>query len=60
MHPRNPYKEKKPDFKTLAVKYEEFRKHATQDLKGAVHIGEHTDQCHMGQRKIGLCFFRHL
>ncbi len=40
MHPRNPYKEKKPDFKTLAVKYEEFRKHATQDLKGAVHIGE--------------------
>ena len=39
MHPRNHYKEKKPDFKALAVKYPEFRKYATQDIKGAVHIG---------------------
>ncbi len=39
MHPRNPYKEKKPDFKALAIKYPEFRKYATQDVKGVVHIG---------------------
>lgn len=40
MHPRNPYKEKKPDFKALAIKYPEFRDHASQDIKGAVHIGQ--------------------
>ena len=40
MHPRNPYKEKRPDFKALVIKYPEFRKHATQDIKGAVHIGK--------------------
>ena len=26
MHPRNPYKNNKPDFKKLALEHEEFRK----------------------------------
>ena len=45
MHPRNPYKEKKPDFKSLALKYEEFRKHAIQDLKGEVHLDFKKPEC---------------
>lgn len=38
MHPRNIYKNKKPDFKALAIKYPEFRKHVTQDLAGKVYL----------------------
>ncbi|XP_014614985.1 PREDICTED: methyltransferase-like protein 16 isoform X1 [Polistes canadensis] len=37
MHPRNIYKEN-PDFKQLALLYPEFRKVATTDLGGKVHI----------------------
>ncbi|XP_015191202.1 PREDICTED: methyltransferase-like protein 16 homolog, partial [Polistes dominula] len=37
MHPRNIYKEN-PDFKQLALLYPEFRKVATTDLRGKVHI----------------------
>ena len=36
MHPRNPYKTKKPDFKQLAIKYPEFREKVTQNLSGKV------------------------
>ncbi|CAH1802081.1 unnamed protein product [Owenia fusiformis] len=38
MHPRNPYKHRKPDFKALAIKYSDFRRHVTQDLSGKVHM----------------------
>lgn len=37
IHPRNPYKTP-PDFKQLAIKYPEFRKFVTQDLKGKLHL----------------------
>ena len=36
MHPRNPYKTKKPSFKELAIKYPEFREKVTQNLTGKV------------------------
>ena len=36
MHPRNPYKTRKPDFKELAIKYPEFREKVTQNLSGKV------------------------
>lgn len=45
MHPRNPYKEKKPNFKALALKYEEFRKHAIQDMKGHIHLDFKRPEC---------------
>ncbi|KAI0223053.1 RNA N6-adenosine-methyltransferase mettl16 [Lamellibrachia satsuma] len=45
MHPRNPYKDKKPDFKALALKYEEFRKHTTQDSKEHVHVDFKKPEC---------------
>ena len=45
MHPRNPYKDKKPDFKALAIKYEEFRKHTTQDSKGRVTVDFKKPEC---------------
>ena len=45
MHPRNPYKDKKPDFKALALKYEEFRKHTTQDSKEHVHLDFKKPEC---------------
>jgi hypothetical protein len=32
MHVDNPYR-KPPDFKALAIKYPEFRKHITQDIR---------------------------
>ncbi len=38
MHPRNPYKNQRPDFQVLAAKYEEFRSHSKQDLRGKVII----------------------
>ncbi|XP_074641326.1 U6 small nuclear RNA (adenine-(43)-N(6))-methyltransferase-like [Tubulanus polymorphus] len=38
MHPRNPYRKKKPDFKALAIKYKEFRDHATTNENGKVQI----------------------
>jgi len=34
MHPRNPYKQKKPDFKALAVKYDFFRQFVSTTLSG--------------------------
>ena len=37
IHPRNPYRTP-PDFRELAVKYPDFRKFATQDLKGKITI----------------------
>ena len=36
MHPRNRYRDCRPDFKLLADKYAEFRKHTTTDSKGRV------------------------
>ena len=45
MHPRNPYKDKKPDFKALALKYEEFRKHTIQDSKEHVHLDFKKPEC---------------
>jgi len=36
MHPRNPYRDRRPDFKALAEKYEMFREHVTSDVKGKV------------------------
>lgn len=36
MHPRNPYRDKRPDFKALAEKYELFREHVKSDSKGKV------------------------
>ncbi|XP_062617286.1 RNA N6-adenosine-methyltransferase mettl16-like [Saccostrea cucullata] len=38
MHPRNPYKEKAPNFKALSLKYPEFAKCVFQDLKGKCHL----------------------
>nr|SVE74124.1 EOG090X04JL [Daphnia barbata] len=37
MHPRNPYRIP-PDFKELALKFPEFRKHAKQKLSGKIEI----------------------
>nr|CAG4636937.1 EOG090X04JL [Ceriodaphnia reticulata]SVE72878.1 EOG090X04JL [Ceriodaphnia reticulata] len=37
MHPRNPY-QTPPDFKELALKFPEFRKHAKQKLTGKIEI----------------------
>nr|SVE71619.1 EOG090X04JL [Daphnia similis] len=37
MHPRNPYRIA-PDFKELALKFPEFRKHAKQELSGKIKI----------------------
>ncbi|KAK6191421.1 hypothetical protein SNE40_003115 [Patella caerulea] len=36
MHPRNHYRNNKPDFSQLALKYPEFADHSTQDLNGKV------------------------
>ena len=36
MHPRNPYKTQKPNFKQLAIKYPEFREKVTQNISGKV------------------------
>ena len=38
MHPRNRYRDIRPDFKMLAEKYAEFREHTTTDLKGKVCV----------------------
>ena len=38
MHPRNPYRDKVPNFKALAQKYPEFAKCVFQDLKGKCHL----------------------
>ena len=38
MHPRNPYRDKAPNFKALAQKYPEFAKCVFQDLKGKCHL----------------------
>ena len=45
MHPRNLYKDKKPDFKELANKYENFKLHTTTDAKGKVHIDFKNPEC---------------
>ena len=34
MHPRNPYRHKKPDFKSLALKYDFFRQFVSTSLSG--------------------------
>ncbi len=34
MHPRNPYRQKKPDFKSLALKYDFFRRFVSTTLSG--------------------------
>lgn len=34
MHPRNRYKNKKPDFEALAEKYPEFKRHVVDNHKG--------------------------
>jgi len=36
MHPRNRYRDTRPDFKMLAEKYPEFQEHTTTDSKGKV------------------------
>lgn len=38
MHPRNPFFLKKPNFKALAAKYEQFKEHCDVDDKGNVHL----------------------
>ncbi|XP_048767709.2 RNA N6-adenosine-methyltransferase mettl16-like isoform X2 [Ostrea edulis] len=38
MHPRNPYKDKPPNFKNLSLRYPEFAKCIFQDLKGKFHL----------------------
>lgn len=38
MHPRNVYKEKKPNFQALAVKYPEFQCHTSQEISGKVTL----------------------
>lgn len=38
MHQRNRYKNKKPSFLDLALKYPEFRAHTTQDESGKVFL----------------------
>jgi len=45
MHPRNPFKAKKPDFSLLAEKYETFRQQTTKDSKGRVHIDFKNPAC---------------
>ena len=45
MHPRNPYKSKKPDFSALAAKYDIFRQHSIQDAKGQVHLDFKKPEC---------------
>lgn len=45
MHPRNPYKLKRPDFKILSSKYEFFRNHASTDQHGRVHIDFKSPEC---------------
>lgn len=38
MHPRNIYKNNKPQFKLLANKYEKFREAMKYDAKGRIHV----------------------
>ncbi len=45
MHPRNIYKNKRPNFKELAIKYPEFREHAVTDLKGNVVLDFKKPEC---------------
>ena len=50
MHPRNRYRDVRPDFKMLADKYKEFREHTTTDSKGKVCIvfwNYHTPLSHL-------------
>ncbi|KAK2142055.1 hypothetical protein LSH36_1002g03117 [Paralvinella palmiformis] len=45
MHPRNVYKDRKPNFKKLAEKYEEFHKHVLHDDHGTVQIDFKKPEC---------------
>ena len=45
MHERNPYKKKKPNFQQLALKYEDFRKVASTDLRGEVTLDFKKPEC---------------
>ncbi|CAI5444687.1 unnamed protein product [Caenorhabditis angaria] len=38
MHPRNPYKEKPPDFQALAIEFPEFRKYCRIGKNGKVNV----------------------
>ncbi|VDN52667.1 unnamed protein product [Dracunculus medinensis] len=38
MHPRNPYKDKPPDFEALAGKYEEFRSCCKIGTNGKISV----------------------
>jgi methyltransferase len=38
MHPRNPYRNKKPNFQALAAKYEDFQAQCSIDEKGHVRL----------------------
>ncbi|CAI4228968.1 unnamed protein product [Auanema sp. JU1783] len=44
MHPRNPYKDNPPDFKSLAIKYPTLRKHCTLGQNGRIHINFREDE----------------
>ncbi|CAD6188085.1 unnamed protein product [Caenorhabditis auriculariae] len=43
MHPRNPYKGKPPNFKELALEFDEFRKHCSISNAGKVYVNFHED-----------------
>ena len=45
MHPRNIYKNKKPDFKALAIKYPEFREVVSQTLTGNIFLDFKNADC---------------
>ena len=45
MHPRNPFKDRKPNFKQLADKYEPFRQNITFDAKGKVILDFKNPSC---------------
>ena len=45
MHPRNPYSKRKPDFKTLAEKYEQFKIHTTQGKNNSYHLDFKSPEC---------------
>ncbi|MFH4975049.1 hypothetical protein AB6A40_001758 [Gnathostoma spinigerum] len=38
MHPRNPYKDKPPNFRALAEKYDDFRSHCSVGPDGKIYI----------------------
>uniref|UniRef100_A0A914RJP6 Uncharacterized protein n=1 Tax=Parascaris equorum TaxID=6256 RepID=A0A914RJP6_PAREQ len=55
MHPRNPYKDKPPDFNELAEKYSEFRSHCFIAPNGKVRIFLSYTDFKMGIRGWLIC-----